>query len=290
MTLARTRPGSCSPQGDCKRTASRPTLRRPARPIAIPQSSLDLAARPPHKRSSPPKYRNPQPPMSAADLPASKPRLDVQLCAPRGFCAGVVRAIDAVEQALLIYGPPVYVRHEIVHNKYVVEGLRRKGAVFVDELAEVPADRGARDLLGPWRAEVGAGGGGRAQAVRHRRDLPAGDQGSSRGRGPLPARPHGRSRRPCGPPRGRGHDGPVARWRRLPGGDDRRCRAALAARSREARLRDADDAVRRRHARDRRGAARALPGDRRAPQGRHLLRHDQPAGGGEGRCAAAWTR
>ena len=76
--------------------------------------------------------------MSVA-LPASKPRLDVQLCAPRGFCAGVVRAIDAVEQALRIYGPPVYVRHEIVHNKYVVEGLRRKGAVFVDELYEVPA-------------------------------------------------------------------------------------------------------------------------------------------------------
>jgi 4-hydroxy-3-methylbut-2-enyl diphosphate reductase len=75
--------------------------------------------------------------MSVA-LPASKPRLDVQLCAPRGFCAGVVRAIDAVEQALLIYGPPVYVRHEIVHNKYVVEGLRRKGAVFVDELSQVP--------------------------------------------------------------------------------------------------------------------------------------------------------
>ncbi|PSC04640.1 4-hydroxy-3-methylbut-2-enyl diphosphate reductase [Alsobacter soli] len=67
-----------------------------------------------------------------------KPPLTVLLCAPRGFCAGVVRAIDAVEQALRLYGPPVYVRHEIVHNKYVVEGLRRKGAVFVDELAEIP--------------------------------------------------------------------------------------------------------------------------------------------------------
>lgn len=66
------------------------------------------------------------------------PRLRVLLCAPRGFCAGVVRAIDAVERALQKYGPPVYVRHEIVHNKYVVEGLRRKGAIFVDELAEVP--------------------------------------------------------------------------------------------------------------------------------------------------------
>ena len=54
----------------------------------------------------------------------AKPRLDVHLCAPRGFCAGVVRAIDAVEQALARYGPPVYVRHEIVHNKYVVESLQ----------------------------------------------------------------------------------------------------------------------------------------------------------------------
>jgi 4-hydroxy-3-methylbut-2-enyl diphosphate reductase len=64
--------------------------------------------------------------------------LHVYLCAPRGFCAGVVRAIDAVEQALKIHGPPVYVRHEIVHNKYVVESLRAKGAVFVEKLDEIP--------------------------------------------------------------------------------------------------------------------------------------------------------
>jgi len=69
----------------------------------------------------------------------TKPPLTVLLCAPRGFCAGVVRAIDAVEQALRRYGAPVYVRHEIVHNRFVVEGLRRKGAIFVDELDEVPA-------------------------------------------------------------------------------------------------------------------------------------------------------
>jgi 4-hydroxy-3-methylbut-2-en-1-yl diphosphate reductase len=68
----------------------------------------------------------------------TKPPLDILLCAPRGFCAGVVRAIDAVEKALAIYGPPVYVRHEIVHNKYVVENLRKKGAVFVRELDEIP--------------------------------------------------------------------------------------------------------------------------------------------------------
>lgn len=72
----------------------------------------------------------------------TKPPLDILLCAPRGFCAGVVRAIDAVEKALAIHGAPVYVRHEIVHNKYVVENLKRKGAVFVRELDEVP-DTGA---------------------------------------------------------------------------------------------------------------------------------------------------
>src|SRR5450432_1161618 len=66
------------------------------------------------------------------------PPLKVLLCSPRGFCAGVVRAIDSVEQALKRFGPPVYVRHEIVHNRYVVESLRAKGAVFVDELDQIP--------------------------------------------------------------------------------------------------------------------------------------------------------
>ncbi len=73
-----------------------------------------------------------------SSLVDSKPKLRVLLCAPRGFCAGVVRAIDAVEQALQRYGAPVYVRHEIVHNKYVVDGLKRKGAIFVKELSDIP--------------------------------------------------------------------------------------------------------------------------------------------------------
>jgi 4-hydroxy-3-methylbut-2-en-1-yl diphosphate reductase len=67
-----------------------------------------------------------------------KPKLRVVLCAPRGFCAGVVRAIDVVERALALYGPPVYVRHEIVHNRYVVESLKKKGAIFIEELDEAP--------------------------------------------------------------------------------------------------------------------------------------------------------
>jgi 4-hydroxy-3-methylbut-2-enyl diphosphate reductase len=64
--------------------------------------------------------------------------MKVILAQPRGFCAGVVRAIEIVERALVKYGPPVYVRHEIVHNKHVVESLKAKGAVFVEELSEVP--------------------------------------------------------------------------------------------------------------------------------------------------------
>jgi 4-hydroxy-3-methylbut-2-enyl diphosphate reductase len=76
--------------------------------------------------------------MSESAPLTARPTLRILLCAPRGFCAGVVRAIDAVERALEKYGPPVYVRHEIVHNKYVVESLRKKGAVFVEELDEVP--------------------------------------------------------------------------------------------------------------------------------------------------------
>lgn len=67
-----------------------------------------------------------------------KPPLKVLLCSPRGFCAGVVRAIDTVERALALYGKPVYVRHEIVHNRYVVADLKAKGAIFVEELDEVP--------------------------------------------------------------------------------------------------------------------------------------------------------
>src|SRR4051794_39718958 len=63
----------------------------------------------------------------------------VILAQPRGFCAGVVRAIDIVDRALETYGAPVYVRHEIVHNQHVVNGLKAKGARFVDELDEVPA-------------------------------------------------------------------------------------------------------------------------------------------------------
>jgi 4-hydroxy-3-methylbut-2-enyl diphosphate reductase len=76
--------------------------------------------------------------------PAQSP-IKLFLAAPRGFCAGVVRAIDVVERALTLYGPPVYVRHEIVHNRHVLDRLRRRGAVFVDDERDVPV--GARVIF-----------------------------------------------------------------------------------------------------------------------------------------------
>ena len=77
-------------------------------------------------------------PIDAAPMPDAKPPLTLLIAAPRGFCAGVDRAIRIVELAIERYGAPVYVRHEIVHNKFVVEGLKAKGAIFVPELDEVP--------------------------------------------------------------------------------------------------------------------------------------------------------
>ena len=66
--------------------------------------------------------------------------MKILLANPRGFCAGVDRAISIVERALELYQPPIYVRHEVVHNRFVVEGLKQRGAIFVEELNEVPDD------------------------------------------------------------------------------------------------------------------------------------------------------
>jgi 4-hydroxy-3-methylbut-2-en-1-yl diphosphate reductase len=66
--------------------------------------------------------------------------MEIVLANPRGFCAGVDRAIEIVERAIEVFGAPIYVRHEVVHNRYVVDGLRERGAVFVEELSEVPSD------------------------------------------------------------------------------------------------------------------------------------------------------
>ena len=79
-------------------------------------------------------------PFQSSETGENPPTLKLLIAAPRGFCAGVDRAIEIVEKALERYGAPVYVRHEIVHNKYVVEELKAKGAIFVEELDEVPND------------------------------------------------------------------------------------------------------------------------------------------------------
>ncbi|CAA0108554.1 4-hydroxy-3-methylbut-2-enyl diphosphate reductase [BD1-7 clade bacterium] len=76
----------------------------------------------------------------STEIIASTEPMDIRLANPRGFCAGVDRAIDIVNRALDVFGAPIYVRHEVVHNKFVVDNLRARGAVFVDELNEVPDD------------------------------------------------------------------------------------------------------------------------------------------------------
>ncbi len=77
----------------------------------------------------------------------TKTPLTIRLCGPRGFCAGVDRAIQIVVLALKAYGAPVYVRHEIVHNRFVVEGLEAKGAIFVEELDEIPPEHRAQPVV-----------------------------------------------------------------------------------------------------------------------------------------------
>ena len=79
--------------------------------------------------------------------PMTRTPLTIRLCGPRGFCAGVDRAIQIVVLALKKYGAPVYVRHEIVHNRYVVEGLEALGAVFVEEIDEIPAEHRAQPVI-----------------------------------------------------------------------------------------------------------------------------------------------
>ena len=106
----------------------------------------------------------------------------VVLAQPRGFCAGVERAIEIVERALKKYGPPIYVRHEIVHNRHVVEDLSTRGAVFVDELDEIPA--GARTVFSAH------GVAKRIEQLASERDLPVIDATC-----PLVAKVHNEGRR-----------------------------------------------------------------------------------------------
>ena len=136
--------------------------------------------------------------------------MKVILAQPRGFCAGVVRAIEIVERALQKYGPPVYVRHEIVHNKHVVESLKAKGARFVEDLSEVPPDA-VTIFSAHGVAQERRGRGRGAQAAGAQRDLSAGHQGAQPGQALCRPGPHADPDRPCRPSRGRGHDGPDLR-------------------------------------------------------------------------------
>ncbi len=99
-----------------------------------------------------------------AALAGPAPVMRILLASPRGFCAGVLRAVQIVEEALARFGPPVYVRHEIVHNRHVVEGLRAKGAVFVEELAEVP--EGSRVIFSAHGVSRAVTGEARARRLR----------------------------------------------------------------------------------------------------------------------------
>ena len=147
------------------------------------------------------------------------------LAAPRGYCAGVDRAVQTVERALELYGAPVYVRKEIVHNKHVVEQLRERGAIFVDEIDDVRA-RGRDDrLLRARRVAGGPRAGRRARPVDDRRDVPARDEGPRRGEEVRRRGLHDRADRPRRPRGGRGDDGGGPRAHRARRGRGRRRRA-----------------------------------------------------------------
>ncbi len=204
--------------------------------------------------------------------------LRVVLAQPRGFCAGVERAIEIVERALKKYGPPIYVRHEIVHNRHVVEDLRTRGAVFVDELDEIPP--GARTVFSAH------GVAKQVEQTAAARGLPVLDATC-----PLVAKVHNEGRRYAAGGREivlvghAGHAEVEGTIGQIPG------KVHLVQTVEDVgRLEVADpeklayvtqttlsvDDTRGIIA----GAEGAVPGDRRAGRARHLLRHAEPPAGG----------
>ena len=129
----------------------------------------------------------------------------VLLAAPRGYCAGVERAVEAVERALAKHGAPVYVRKQIVHNLHVVRDLEAQGAVFVDDDRRGSRGRGRR-AVGPRLPADGVRRGPAARARADRRHLPARHQGARRGAALRGRGPHDRADRPCRSRGGRGHE------------------------------------------------------------------------------------
>ena len=183
--------------------------------------------------------------------------LTLYLAAPRGFCAGVDRAIKIVEMALEKWGAPVYVRHEIVHNRFVVDGLKAKGAVFVEELADCPPDRPVVFSAHGVPKSVPA----EAEARNISTSTPPARWSPRSTSRPSATHENGLQMvmiGHAGHPEVDRHHGPAPAGRGDAGRDRRRRRDDRPARPRPARLHHPDDALGRRHRRGRRGAARAL--------------------------------
>ena len=224
--------------------------------------------------------------MSTSDL-GMPPVLDlaeadgraVLLAAPRGYCAGVDRAVITVEKALDLYGAPVYVRKQIVHNKHVVSNLESRGAVFVEELAEVP--EGATVVFSAHGVSP------EVHRQAEERSLKTIDATC-----PLVTKVHHEARRFAGDDYDillighAGHEeveGTAGRPRAHPArGEPRGRRRDRGARPGEGGLAVADHPVRRRDDGHGAGDPRALPAAAGPAVGRHLLRHAEPADGGQG--------
>jgi hypothetical protein len=212
---------------------------------------------------------------------SDRPPLTIYLAAPRGFCAGVDRAIQIVELALAKYGAPVYVRHEIVHNRYVVESLKAKGAIFVEELDEIP-DTGAPSYFSAHGVPKSV-----PEAAKSRNlfflDATC----------PLVSKVHVEAERQFGEgreilligheghPESDRHDRAIAGRRGASDRDGGRRAGVHPARRRQAGGDHPNHALGRRHQGDRERAARSLPAHDHAAQGRYLLRHDQSPGRGK---------
>ena len=200
---------------------------------------------------------------------------EILLAQPRGFCAGVDRAIEIVERAIKLHGSPIYVRHEIVHNAYVVEDLRKKGAIFIEQLEEVPAGNtvifSAHGVSKAVRAEAES------------RGLRVYDATC-----PLVTKVHievAKMRQDGfdivmighkGHPEVEGTMGQAGEGMHLV--EDIEDVQALRCRSRADRVRDANHAVGRRRCRNHRRAEGEISGDPRAEEAGHLLRHAKPPG------------
>ena len=213
------------------------------------------------------------PSMATTDPPRPERLL---LAAPRGYCAGVDRAVQTVERALELYGAPVYVRKEIVHNKHVVAQLRERGAIFVEELDDTIPE-GATTVFS-------------AHGVSPAVHADAKPRNSSRSTPPARSSPRSTWRRRSSPPRATRSSSSATpatrrsrgRWARRPSNRARRDRGgrrrARGRRPRAHRLHLPDHPVGRRDAHDHQPPAREVPAHHRAANGRHLLRHDQPPG------------